>query len=187
MGADGHVRDRAREIYGDNVIDAGLERIAETAQALLLPLFVHHVDLLVHSQQWSQAAFLVGTHVPQGVLDVIASGPVPGCSDECDRFSAVLRDALNNVALGHDGEEDAWMDRARLHAELCDVEMHFTAEEVSEEEERPEIAEEDVDEEATAMQQDAMAAARERALQGGKDTAPKRIHRKGGFGFVPRR
>ena len=29
------------------------------------------------------------------------------------------------------------------------------------------------------MQQDAMAAARERALQGGKDTEPKRIHRKG--------
>jgi hypothetical protein len=31
MGTSGHVRDHAREIYGDYVIDAGLERIAEVA------------------------------------------------------------------------------------------------------------------------------------------------------------
>jgi hypothetical protein len=111
-----HVRDHAREIYGDDVIDAGLERIAEVAHAIFLQLVVHRVDLLVRSQQWSQAALLVGTHVPRGMLDVIASGPIPGCSDEYGRFGAVLGEALNNVPLRNDGDDDAWMDRARLHA-----------------------------------------------------------------------
>jgi hypothetical protein len=97
MGASGHVRDHAREIYGDYVIDAGLERIAKVAHAIFLQLVVHRVDLVVRSQQWSQAAFLVGTDVPRGMLDVIASGPVPGCSDEYARFSAVLGEALNRA------------------------------------------------------------------------------------------
>jgi hypothetical protein len=117
MDASGHVCDQAREICGDYVIDAGQERIAQVAHAIFLPLVILRVDLLVDSQQWSQAAFLVGTHVPRRMLVVIASGPVRGCSDEYARFSAVLRDALNSVALGDDGHEDACMDRARLHAE----------------------------------------------------------------------
>jgi hypothetical protein len=74
------------------------------------------------------------------MLDVIASGPAWSCCDEHARVSAVLRDVLNNVALGDDGHEDVWMDRARLHAELwdlCDVEVHFIAERFSDEEERP--------------------------------------------------
>jgi hypothetical protein len=171
----------------ETTIDAGLQRIVEIAQAIWLPLVVQRDDLLVHSPQWSQDAFLVGTHVSLTMLDVIASGPVPGCLNDHALFGVVLGETLDNAALQDDGTRM----RVRLHAELCDlcdVVMHFAAEESPEEEERMEIGEEDVDEDATAMQQDAMAAAPERARCMVKRTLRRSaLTARAVFGFIPRR